>query len=153
MPQSNRQLAAIMFTDIAGYTALMDKDEDAAFAMLERNRAIHKERITQYNGTFLKEMGDGILASFNTVSDAVYCAGDILNKSKSIVGLKLRMGVHLGEIISENNDIYGDGVNIASRIENAVKQTVQSGTRTGDIAFDLESVNTRTMADAILSRL
>jgi len=106
-----------MFTDIAGYTALMDKDEDAAFAMLERNRAIHKERITQYNGTFLKEMGDGILASFNTVSDAVYCAGLIQEACEKETHLNLRIGIHQGEIVNQGRDVFGSGVNIASRIQ------------------------------------
>ena len=77
MPQSSRHLAAIMFTDIVGYTALMDKDEDAAFQMLERNREIHNEIIGKYHGRLLKEMGDGILASFGTVTDAIYCSGSI----------------------------------------------------------------------------
>ena len=117
MPQFNRQLAAIMFTDIAGYTALMDKDEDAAFAMLERNRAIHKERITQYNGIFLKEMGDGILASFKTVSDAVYCAGLIQQACEKEIHLNLRIGIDQGEIVNQEKDVFGSGVNIASRIQ------------------------------------
>ena len=117
MPHYNRQLAAIMFTDIAGYTALMDKDEDAAFAMLERNRAIHNERIKQYNGTFLKEMGDGILASFNTVSDAVYCAGLIQQACEKEAHLNLRIGIDQGEIVNQGKDVFGSGVNIASRIQ------------------------------------
>ena len=117
MTHSKRQLAAIMFTDIVGYTSLMDKDEDAAFAMLERNRAIHKERIEQYNGIFLKEMGDGILASFNTVSDAVFCAGLIQQACEQETHLNLRIGIHQGEIVNQGKDVFGSGVNIASRIQ------------------------------------
>ena len=117
MPQSSRQLAAIMFTDIAGYTALMDKDEEAAFDLIERNRTIHKEIIEKYNGKFLKEMGDGILASFGTVTDAVYCAGTIQLACENEPYLDLRIGIHQGEIICQGNDVFGSGVNIASRIE------------------------------------
>ena len=70
----DRRLAAIMFTDIVGYTALMGKDEDQAFQLLRTNRAIHKPLIEKHRGRFLKEMGDGILASFSSASDALYCA-------------------------------------------------------------------------------
>jgi len=77
MPEQTHQLVAIMFTDIVGYTALMDEDEDKAFHILEKNRSIQKPIIEKHNGKLLKEMGDGVLASFPAVSDAVYCAGEI----------------------------------------------------------------------------
>ncbi|MDX1408828.1 MAG: hypothetical protein R3330_11860 [Saprospiraceae bacterium] len=70
----SRRLAVIMFTDIVGYTALMAENEEAALALLERNRQIHKPLIGQFGGQFLKEMGDGVLASFDSSSDAVLCA-------------------------------------------------------------------------------
>ena len=117
MPQSSRHLAAIMFTDIVGYTALMDNDEDAAFEMLERNRAIHSEVIRKYQGKFLKEMGDGILASFPTVTDAIYCAGHIQRACEQEEHLDLRIGIHQGEIVNQGDDVFGSGVNIASRIQ------------------------------------
>ena len=112
-----RQLAAIMFTDIVGYTALMDMDEERAFTLLEKNRSIHKPLITKFNGKFLKEMGDGILASFTTVSDAVYCAGAIQKACENEPDLNLRIGINQGEIVLQGNDVFGSGVNIASRIE------------------------------------
>ena len=68
MPQS-RQLAAIMFTDIVGYTLLMGSDEQKAFQLLKKNRQIQQPLIKQYNGTWIKELGNGQLDSFNTVSD------------------------------------------------------------------------------------
>ena len=70
----NRRLAAIMFTDIVGYPALMGSDEDQAFKVLAINREIHATVISRYNGTLIKEMGDGILASFHSSSEAVRCA-------------------------------------------------------------------------------
>ncbi len=116
MSQS-RQLAAIMFTDIAGYTALMGADEKKAFELLRKNREIQKPLIKQYNGTWIKELGDGVLASFNTVTDAVMCAGAIHHACIGIDGLRLRIGIHLGEVVFENHDVFGDGVNIASRLQ------------------------------------
>ena len=114
---SARQLAAIMFTDIVGYTALMGRDEQMAFKLLDTNRQIHKQAIEQYNGKLVKELGDGVMASFNTVSDAVNAAIKIQKACTGSKELSLRIGIHEGEIIYENNDIYGDAVNIASRIQ------------------------------------
>jgi len=114
---SSRQLAAIMFTDIVGYTALMGTDEQKAFDLIKKNRAIHKQLIKQYHGTWIKELGDGVLASFSTVTDAVYCASAIHLACDAVDGLKLRIGIHLGEVVFENNDVFGDGVNIASRLQ------------------------------------
>src|SRR5687767_9641260 len=112
-----RQLAAIMFTDIAGYTALMGNDEQKAFELLKKNRELQKPIIEQYNGRFIKELGDGIMASFNTVSDAVNAAIKIQETCNRAKDFQLSIGIHQGEIILENNDIYGDAVNIASRIQ------------------------------------
>ena len=73
----SRRLAAIMFTDIVGYTALMGEDEQKAFDLLRKNRQLQKPIIEKFNGTWIKEIGDGVLASFNTVTDAVFCAIEI----------------------------------------------------------------------------
>nr|MBA4139956.1 adenylate/guanylate cyclase domain-containing protein [Segetibacter sp.] len=116
MPQS-RQLAAIMFTDIVGYTALMGEDEQKAFELLDKNRQLQKPLIEQYDGTWIKELGDGVMASFHTVSDAVYAAIKIQNDCNRSGDFQLRIGIHLGEVIFENEDVFGDGVNIASRIQ------------------------------------
>jgi adenylate cyclase len=114
---STRQLAAIMFTDIVGYTALMGEDEQKAFAVLRKNRQLHKPIIERYNGTWIKEMGDGILASFHTVTDSVLCATTIQQACARSSDLRLRIGIHLGEVVFENKDVFGDGVNIASRLQ------------------------------------
>jgi len=70
----SRQLAAIMFTDIVGYTALMGKDQQKAMQLLDRNRILQKPLIEKSRGKYLKEMGDGLLASFSSAGDAVSCA-------------------------------------------------------------------------------
>ena len=116
MTQS-RQLAAIMFTDIVGYTALMGNDEKKAFELLSKNRQIQKPIIEQHNGRWIKELGDGVMASFNTASDAVNAAMRIQEACNAAKNFQLKIGIHLGEVVFENDDVYGDGVNIASRIE------------------------------------
>jgi len=116
MPQS-RQLAAIMFTDIVGYTALMGDDEQKAFEFLKKNRALQKPIIEQYNGRWIKELGDGVLASFNTASDAVNAAIKIQEACTAAKDFQLRIGIHLGEVVFEETDVFGDGVNIASRLQ------------------------------------
>ncbi|MFC2125554.1 adenylate/guanylate cyclase domain-containing protein [Bacteroidota bacterium] len=116
MPE-DRRLAAIMFTDIVGYTALMGEDEQRAFQLLKRNRQVQRPIIEKHDGKWLKEIGDGVLASFPTVSEAVYCAKEIQETCKNEPDLKLRIGIHLGEVVFEADDVFGDGVNIASRLE------------------------------------
>jgi TolB-like protein/class 3 adenylate cyclase len=110
-------LAAIMFTDIVGYTTLMERDEDLAFAILGKNRAIQQPLIEKYNGSWIKEIGDGVLASFKTISEAVYCAKEIMTAISAEPDLNLRIAIHEGEVIKSEGDLFGSGVNIASRIE------------------------------------
>ena len=114
---STRQLAAIMFTDIVGYTALMGRDEQRAFELLKKNRELQKPIIEEYSGRWIKELGDGVMASFNTVSDAVNAAIKIQQTCNTTKEFQLRIGIHLGEVVFENDDVFGDGVNIASRIQ------------------------------------
>ena len=116
MSQS-RQLAAIMFTDIAGYTALMGEDEQKAFELLRKNRQLQKPIIEKFNGTWIKELGDGVLASFHTATDAVICAIEIQRSCNNSNDLKLRIGIHIGDVVFEDRDVFGDGVNIASRLQ------------------------------------
>ena len=116
-PLQKRQLACIMFTDIVGYTSLMSQSESSALQTLDENRYIHKSVISKYGGELIKEMGDGILAVFNTATDAVYAACELLIATEHNEDLNLRIGLHLSEIIFEKGDIFGDGVNIAARIE------------------------------------
>ena len=116
-----RKLAAVMFTDIVGYTKLMGSDEDKAFEILKINREIHTLLLKRYNGTLIKEMGDGILASFSSNSDAVRCAIEIQQESKT-ENIKLRIGIHEGEMVFAGADVLGDGVNVASRLEELAEE-------------------------------
>ncbi len=112
-----RKLAAIMFTDIVGYSAMMSKNEQQALKILERNRAIHKASILKYSGEYIKEIGDGTLVIFQSSLDAVNCAIRIMKTCKQEKSFSLRIGIHIGDIIFSEGDVFGDGVNIASRIE------------------------------------
>jgi class 3 adenylate cyclase/TolB-like protein len=116
MKSQTRQLAAIMFTDIVGYTAMMGRDEHRAFQLLETNRQVHLPIIAEFNGQLIKELGDGILATFNTVSEAVDAAQRILKASLENE-YALHIGVHTAEVVFENGDVFGDGVNIAARLQ------------------------------------
>ena len=111
-----RHLAAIMFTDIVGYTALMGKNEAKAMDSVHLSRSVQKDLVREFDGNWLKEMGDGALSTFSSASDAVYCALEIQEQLKEH-DLELRIGIHLGEILVENGDIFSEGVNIASRLQ------------------------------------
>jgi class 3 adenylate cyclase/TolB-like protein len=113
----DRRLAAIMFTDIVGYTALMGRNVEKALELLRRNREIQIPLIKKHGGKWLKEMGDGILAQFDSAIDSVLCALEIEKMAKKKLGAKLRIGIHLGDVTIENEDVFGDGVNIASRLQ------------------------------------
>ena len=115
--KEQRKLIAIMFTDIVGYTSLMSKDEQKTLQILQKNRVIQKPLIEKFNGEFLKEMGDGTLSCFQSALEAVNCAIEIQRTLKNDPEFKLRIGIHVGDIIFSESDIFGDGVNVASRIE------------------------------------
>jgi len=117
MSEATHQLAAIMFTDIVGYTALMGEGEQRAIRLLDKNLSIQKPLIEQHKGKLLKEIGDGLLSSFNSVIEAVKCAIEIQDKLKDEPELNIRVGIHIGDVLFRDGDVLGDGVNIASRIE------------------------------------
>jgi TolB-like protein/Tfp pilus assembly protein PilF len=94
----------------------MASDEDKAFEMLRKNLEIHKSSINKHRGTLIKEMGDGLLISFNLASDAVNCAIDIQNACKK-EEIPLKIGIHEGEMVYAGSDVLGDSVNIASRLQ------------------------------------
>jgi len=117
MPEATRQLAAIMFTDIVGYTALMGKDSAKALELIRISKEIQKPLVEKHNGKWLKEMGDGAMAQFSTALDAVNCSIEIQEVARAKLDGKLRIGIHSGDITIEDDDVYGDGVNVASRLE------------------------------------
>ena len=112
-----RKQAAVMFTDIVGYTDMIEDDEEKTLQLLIANRHIQKQFIEQQGGNWIKEMGDGILSSFNTASSAVNCALDIQKEVQEVAGFSLRIGIHLSQVVFMGDDVFGLGVNIASRIQ------------------------------------
>jgi len=115
--QSKRKLAAIVFTDIVGFTKLSAENEPAALALLEKQRDLLKPIVESYNGEWLKEIGDGLLLSFETNLDAVECAIKIQHQVKSVEHLNLRIGIRQGEVVFQGSNVIGDDVNMASLIE------------------------------------
>ena len=117
MSASKRKLAAIVFTDIVGFTRLSAENQSKSSALIKKQREAFQPVVKNYNGTWIKEMGDGLLLTFDTITDAVKSSIEMQRVSKDIEGLNLRIGIHLGEVIVDGNDVLGDDVNIAARIE------------------------------------
>ena len=114
---STRQLAAILFTDIAGYTAMMQRDEQSAIKMVKHHRAVLERTVDEFEGNVIEFYGDGSLCIFTSITKAMHCALSIQQQMQAEPPVPLRLGLHIGEIIYEDGKIMGDGVNIASRIQ------------------------------------
>ena len=111
-----RHLAAILFTDLTGYTALLGDDEEAGRRVRERHRATLEKAIGDHAGTIVNRMGDGALTVFPTATDAVAAAIEIQQSLQDYPRIPLRIGIHLGEVAYDEEGAYGDAVNVASRI-------------------------------------
>ena len=113
---ATRQLAAIMFTDMVGYTALMQENEQLALQRRDRNQRIFEEALATFGGKLLQYYGDGTMSIFNSAVNSILAAIEMQTLSRR-EGIDLRIGIHIGDVITDDNGIYGDSVNIASRIE------------------------------------
>ena len=113
----HRQLAAILFTDIVGSTAIMQKDEQAALLINKRYVAVLKQSVTAHGGEILNDFGDGSLCTFTSATQAVRCAMEMQQQFQSEPKVPLRTGLHVGEIFFEEGKVFGDGVNVASRVQ------------------------------------
>src|SRR6266849_8696539 len=119
-----RKLAAIMFTDMVGYSGLSQRNEALALELLEEHRQLLREILPRFNGTEIKTIGDAFLIEFHSALEAAQCAIEIqrtLAKRNHDVTIErrieLKIGIHIGDVVHRSGDVYGDGVNIASRIE------------------------------------
>src|SRR6185436_16998434 len=112
-----RQLAAIMFTDIVGYTAMMQADEQKAVAVIKHYNSSLEKLVSQYNGRVLNYYGDGSLCIFPNATDAANCALELQKELKDDPGVPLRIGLHIGEVFFEYEKALGDGVNVTSRVQ------------------------------------
>jgi adenylate cyclase len=118
LPAANptRELAAIMFSDIVGYTALMGRDEREGLRAVREHRDHLRAVLPQFNGRLIGEIGDGTLSSFHSAVDAVNCARELQATLVEDPELRLRIGIHVGDVVFTDKTVLGDGVNIASRI-------------------------------------
>src|SRR5258708_22050528 len=124
-PHVERKLAAICAADVAGYSRLMGADEEGTLAQLKAHRrALIDHKIKEHHGRIVKTTGDGMLVEFASVVDAVRCAVEIQRgMAERNAGvpqdkrIEFRVGINLGDIIVEDKDIFGDGVNVAARLE------------------------------------
>lgn len=110
-------LAAVMFADIVGYSKMMQQDERNAKFLRDRQRAVIKDLLLEYHGEVMQYYGDGTLMIFGSALDAVNCAREIQQKLKKDPEVPLRIGIHVGDVIYDEEGIYGDAVNIAARIQ------------------------------------
>ncbi len=113
-----------MFTDMVGYSALAQRDAQLAIDLLEEHRRLLREIFPRFNGVEIKTIGDAFLVEFGSALEAAKCAIEIqriLSKRNLDVAadrrIELKIGIHIGDIVHRDGDVYGDGVNIASRIE------------------------------------
>ncbi len=116
MTQS-RQLAAIMFTDIVGYTAMMQQNEEKAVSVIKHYNSTLEKWVTHFNGQVLNYYGDGSLCIFSSTTDAVNCSLAVQKELKTDPVVPLRIGLHIGEVFFEDGKALGDGVNVASRVQ------------------------------------
>src|SRR5215467_10279516 len=157
--QVKRKLAAILAADIAGYSKLMGMDEEGTLARLKAYRSeLIDPKNRQHRGRIVKTTGDGILMEFPSVVDAVRCAIEVqqgmLERNKALPQdqrIEFRVGINLGDVMVEGRDLYGDGVNIAARLEAlaepggiCIAETVLNHVR-DKISIDVEDAGEQTL--------
>lgn len=148
------QLAAIMFTDIKGYTAIMQQDEERAIDIRRRHREIFNAATLKFHGKILQYFGDGTLSIFNSALDAVKCGIEMQLDYQAAHDLPIRIGIHTGEIAISNEDVIGDGVNIASGIESlAVSGSVFISDKVFDEIKNYKYIQTRSMGTFEFSKM
>lgn len=159
MVREEVNLAAIMFTDIVGYTSLTESDETLALKLLDEHRRIVRPIVSTHSGKEVKTIGDAFLVEFGSATEATRCAFEIqkafheFNKKRlENEKILLRIGIHLGDIIHSDKDVYGDAVNIASRIEDlsepggiSVSRQIYDSVRSKMVDIRFESLGTRRM--------
>src|SRR5262244_768648 len=123
--RAQRRLAAILAADVVGYSRLMEQDEAGTLAALkERRKGILKPLVGEHHGRIVKVMGDGVLVEFASAVNAVACAVELQKRMAAANDglpeerrILLRVGINLGDVMVEGGDLYGDGVNVAARLE------------------------------------
>jgi adenylate cyclase len=144
--QKVRQLVAIMFTDIVGYTALMQSDEANATIVRTRHREVFREKHALYGGEIVQYYGDGTLSVFKSAVSAALCAIEIQGRLMEGDPVPLRIGLHMGDIVFDNTEVYGDGVNFASRIESlAIASSILLSSKIHDELKNQSAISTTSL--------
>lgn len=143
---TTRQLAAIMFTDMVGYTILMQENEQLALLKRDRSKNIIESALEKYNGRLLQYYGDGTLSIFSSAVNAILCAIEMQTRNLENPKIDVRIGIHIGDIIFDEAGIYGDSVNVASRIETlAVPGSIFISERMYDEVRNQQDIHTQTL--------
>ena len=149
-----RRLAAILVADVVGYSRLMGADEAGTMAALKQHReTIFDPAVAAHNGRIVKLIGDGAIVEFGSVVDAVNCALSVQQSGASSPDttarrptIVLRIGINLGDVIIENDDLYGDGVNIAARLNPSLSPVGSASPRSSTRASAIGSTFASRMA-------
>ena len=112
-----RKLAAIMFTDVVGYTAMMQKNEQQAVILIKHHKSVLEKNVADHKGDLIEYYGDGSLSIFSSVIEALNCAIQVQQELLTEPAVPLRIGLHIGEILFDGDKVMGNGVNLASRIQ------------------------------------
>ncbi len=150
----NRQLTAIMFADMVGYTALMQEDEGRAKSSRDRNRASLVQRVEEHDGKILQFYGDGALSVFQSAIQAVKAAIAIQDDLRAPPTVPVRIGLHTGDIIHDDEGVFGDGVNLAARVQGlAVPGGVLISEKVFDDVKNQAGIETRSMGSFALKNV
>ncbi len=150
----SRQLSAIMFADIVGYTALMQQDESLAMSSRERFKKKLEKVVTDHGGRLLQFQGDGALCSFTSTLECIKAATELQLEMQTAPTVPLRIGIHTGDVLVDGNGIYGDGVNIASRMESfAVAGSIFISGKAHDDVKNQKEISTISMGRYMLKNV
>jgi adenylate cyclase len=163
LSDAERRLAAVAFIDLVGFTRLSQRDEELSLRLLEEYRSLVRPVFSRHNGKEVKTIGDGFLVEFASALEAVRCAFDVqqalhdFNSIRPTEGrIQARLGIHVGDVVHSRGDIYGDAVNIASRIEPlaepggiCISQPVETQVR-NKLAFPISSIGVKTLKNVDL---
>src|SRR3979411_3191418 len=157
VPGPERRLAAVLAADMVGYSRLMEVDETGTLARLKTHRIeLIDPAIAKNRGRIIKTTGDGMLVEFHSVVDAVLCAAEVqrrMARRNADVAparwMQFRIGINLGDVIFDGNDIFGDGVNVASRLEVLAESggICVSGAVRDQVGDRIEDVEIKDLAD------
>ncbi len=154
MLKTKRQLAAIMFTDIVGYSAMMQEDEEKAANLRRRHREVFENQHDLHQGKIIQYYGDGALSVFDSALEAVSCAIDIQQLFQEGDVVPVRIGIHMGDIVFSDTEVYGDGVNVAARIESlGITGSILVSGKLNDELKNHKSISTTSLGKVTLKNI